>query len=136
MITIGILRLSFAAADHCEPTIAPAAWRGNRPGHLDLAYGDSPRERLDLFLTADPNAPTLAWRISATLLIRRILFSRIRACMLSICSGVMAASRGRQIKITAPADNRSKWSGVFWATRDQYGFWLKRLSRKIRCASN
>src|SRR5207253_11344536 len=29
-------------------------------GHLDLAYGDSPRERLDLFL-ADPKAPTLAF---------------------------------------------------------------------------
>ena len=30
-------------------------------GHLDLAYGDTPRERLDLFLAADPNAPTLAF---------------------------------------------------------------------------
>jgi arylformamidase len=35
--------------------------RRERPGHLDLAYGDSPRERLDLFLTADPKAPTLAF---------------------------------------------------------------------------
>jgi hypothetical protein len=26
---------------------------------LDLAYGDAPRERLDLFLAADPKAPTL-----------------------------------------------------------------------------
>jgi arylformamidase len=30
-------------------------------GHLDLAYGDTPRERLDLFLTANPKAPTLAF---------------------------------------------------------------------------
>src|SRR5271163_577218 len=30
-------------------------------GHLDLAYGDTPRERLDLFLAADPKAPTLAF---------------------------------------------------------------------------
>ena len=29
--------------------------------HLDLAYGDSPRERLDLFLAANPNAPTVAF---------------------------------------------------------------------------
>jgi len=30
-------------------------------GRLDLAYGDTPRERLDLFLAADPQAPTLAF---------------------------------------------------------------------------
>ena len=30
-------------------------------GHFDLAYGDTPRERLDLFLAADPKAPTLAF---------------------------------------------------------------------------
>src|SRR5215469_7031868 len=30
-------------------------------GHLDLAYGDTPRERLDLFLAADPGAPTPAF---------------------------------------------------------------------------
>jgi arylformamidase len=35
--------------------------RRDHPGHLDLAYGDSPRERLDLFLAADPQAPTLAF---------------------------------------------------------------------------
>src|SRR3954452_427552 len=35
--------------------------RREREGHLDLHYGDSPRERLDLFLAADPNAPTLAF---------------------------------------------------------------------------
>jgi hypothetical protein len=28
---------------------------------LNLAYGDTPRERLDLFLAADPQAPTLAF---------------------------------------------------------------------------
>jgi arylformamidase len=35
--------------------------RRARNGHLDLAYGDSPRERLDLFLAADANAPTLVF---------------------------------------------------------------------------
>ena len=35
--------------------------RRERPGRLDLRYGDSPRERLDLFLAADPKAPTLAF---------------------------------------------------------------------------
>jgi arylformamidase len=35
--------------------------RRERPGHLDLAYGDSPRERLDLLPAADPMAPTLAF---------------------------------------------------------------------------
>jgi acetyl esterase/lipase len=29
--------------------------------HLDLAYGESARERLDLFLAADPRAPTLVF---------------------------------------------------------------------------
>jgi len=29
--------------------------------HLDLAYGDAPRQRIDLFLAADPKAPTLAF---------------------------------------------------------------------------
>jgi arylformamidase len=38
-----------------------ARLRRERPGHLDLHYGDSPRERLDLFLAADPKAPTLAF---------------------------------------------------------------------------
>ena len=38
-----------------------ARTRRERPGHLDLRYGDSPRERLDLFLAADPKAPTLAF---------------------------------------------------------------------------
>ena len=35
--------------------------RRERQGHLDLRYGDSPRERLDLFLAANPSAPTLAF---------------------------------------------------------------------------
>ena len=30
-------------------------------GNLDLAYGDTSRERLDLFLAGDPQAPTLAF---------------------------------------------------------------------------
>ena len=35
--------------------------RRDHAGHLDLAYGDTPRERLDLFLAADPKAPTLGF---------------------------------------------------------------------------
>ena len=35
--------------------------RRERQGHLDLRDGDSPRELLDLFLAAEPNAPTLAF---------------------------------------------------------------------------
>src|SRR5215471_21037718 len=35
--------------------------RREHAGRLDLAYGDSPRERLDLFRAADPDAPTLAF---------------------------------------------------------------------------
>jgi arylformamidase len=38
-----------------------ATVRREHAGHLDLAYGESARERLDLFLAADPNAPTLAF---------------------------------------------------------------------------
>ena len=30
-------------------------------GRLDLAYGETPRERLDLFLDGDPQAPTLVF---------------------------------------------------------------------------
>src|SRR5579885_2884763 len=40
---------------------ASARFRASHPGRLDLAYGDSPRERLDLFLAAEPNAPTFAF---------------------------------------------------------------------------
>jgi len=35
--------------------------RADHPRHLDIPYGDSPRERLDLFLAADPDAPTVAF---------------------------------------------------------------------------
>ena len=35
--------------------------RREHAGRLDLAYGETPRERLDLFLAADPQAPTLAF---------------------------------------------------------------------------
>jgi acetyl esterase/lipase len=35
--------------------------RRDRPGHLDLSYGDRPRQRLDLFLAEGPKAPTLAY---------------------------------------------------------------------------
>ena len=35
--------------------------RGAHKPHLDIPYGDSPRERLDLFLAADPHAPTVAF---------------------------------------------------------------------------
>ena len=35
--------------------------RREHGGRLDLAYGDNPRERLDLFLAANPQAPTLAF---------------------------------------------------------------------------
>jgi acetyl esterase/lipase len=35
--------------------------RAERPAHFDLAYGDDPRERLDLFLADHPAAPTLAF---------------------------------------------------------------------------
>ena len=36
-----------------------AALRQSTRGHLDLAYADAPRQRLDLFLAAQPHAPTL-----------------------------------------------------------------------------
>jgi arylformamidase len=35
--------------------------RADNPLHLDIPYGDSPRERIDLYLAADPNAPTVAF---------------------------------------------------------------------------
>ena len=37
------------------------ALRREHSRHLDIAYGDAPRERLDLFLAANPKAPTLAF---------------------------------------------------------------------------
>src|SRR6266702_4510762 len=36
-----------------------AAIRRERTGHFDLGSGATPRERVDLFLAADPKAPTL-----------------------------------------------------------------------------
>jgi arylformamidase len=38
-----------------------ARLRSQRQSHLDLSYGDSSRERVDLFLAANPRAPTLAF---------------------------------------------------------------------------
>jgi arylformamidase len=38
-----------------------ATVRHKHAGHLDIRYGESPRERLDLFLAANPRAPTLAF---------------------------------------------------------------------------
>ena len=38
-----------------------ASIRREHPRHLDLAYGEARRERLDLFLADDPKAPTLAF---------------------------------------------------------------------------
>jgi len=36
-----------------------ASVRQSRRGHFDLEYGDTPRQRLDLFLADSPSAPTL-----------------------------------------------------------------------------
>lgn len=38
-----------------------ARMRRDHDAHLDLRYGDNPRERVDLFLAADPKAPTLVF---------------------------------------------------------------------------
>ena len=38
-----------------------ARFRERHHGHLDLAYGEQSRERLDLFLAGNPAAPTLAY---------------------------------------------------------------------------
>lgn len=38
-----------------------ASFRERHRGHLDLAYDDRPRQRLDLFLAGQPAAPTLAY---------------------------------------------------------------------------
>ncbi len=38
-----------------------ARFRERHGGHLGLAYGEQPRQRLDLFLAANPAAPTLAY---------------------------------------------------------------------------
>jgi hypothetical protein len=42
-------------------TARSATVRHEHAAHLDLPYGRSPRERLDLFLAANPKAPTLAF---------------------------------------------------------------------------
>ena len=53
-------------------------------GHFDLAYGDTTRERLDLFLAADPKAPTLAFiHGRSTIWLRRISPSSPRPCFRS-----------------------------------------------------
>jgi arylformamidase len=38
-----------------------AEFRHRYPGHVDIAYGEQPRERLDLYLADNPRAPTLAF---------------------------------------------------------------------------
>jgi acetyl esterase/lipase len=55
-----------AAVSERDAIVADWAARSARvrreyAGRLDLAYGETPRERLDLFLAADPKAPTLAF---------------------------------------------------------------------------
>jgi arylformamidase len=55
-----------AAVPERDAIVADWAARSARvrreyPGRLDLAYGETPRERLDLFLAADPKAPTIAF---------------------------------------------------------------------------
>jgi arylformamidase len=49
------------AAIYADWAVRGAAVRRQNPTHLDLAYGDSPRQRLDLFLAGDSKAPTLAF---------------------------------------------------------------------------
>jgi len=44
-----------------EWTARSARFRERHHGHLGLAYGEQPRERLDLFLAGNPAAPTLAY---------------------------------------------------------------------------
>ena len=55
-----------AAVKERDAIVADWAARSDRvrqahPRHLDIAYGEAPRERLDLFLAADPKAPTLVF---------------------------------------------------------------------------
>jgi arylformamidase len=42
-------------------TARSAQVRRERKAHLDLRYGESPRERVDIFLADNPKAPTLAF---------------------------------------------------------------------------
>jgi arylformamidase len=55
-----------AAVKERDAIVADWAARSDRvrqghPQHLDMAYGEAARERLDLFLAADPKAPTLVF---------------------------------------------------------------------------
>src|SRR5438045_5273910 len=55
-----------AAVSERDAIVADWAARSSKvrreyAARLDLAYGDTPRERLDLFFAADPNGPTLAF---------------------------------------------------------------------------
>jgi len=73
MLYRGIDRSQLDAAYNNREAVANAAdiladWaarsarvRAAHPGHLDLAYGDAPRQKIDLFLAANPRAPTLAF---------------------------------------------------------------------------
>jgi arylformamidase len=49
------------AAIYADWAARSAAVRRRNNSHLDLAYGDGPRQRLDLFLAGIPKAPTLAF---------------------------------------------------------------------------
>jgi arylformamidase len=48
-------------AIYADWAVRSAAMRRHSALHPDLAYGDSPRQRLDLFLASNPKAPTLAF---------------------------------------------------------------------------
>jgi pimeloyl-ACP methyl ester carboxylesterase len=47
--------------DSADWAARSACFRERHNGHLGLAYGERPRERLDLFLAGNPAAPTLAY---------------------------------------------------------------------------
>jgi arylformamidase len=49
------------SAIYANWALRSASVRRDHASHLDLTYGDSPRERLDLFLADNPKAPTLAF---------------------------------------------------------------------------
>src|SRR5579872_2306326 len=64
--TLGVAYNNTEAVAARDAIVADHAARSTKirrahPAHLDIAYGDTPREKLDLFLAADPNAPTLAF---------------------------------------------------------------------------
>jgi arylformamidase len=56
--TVAVPERSAILADWAERS---ETIRCEHVGHLELAYGDNPRERLDLFLAANPKVPTLAF---------------------------------------------------------------------------